>query len=183
MKKRPKTAQKVSEIGQSDRLRPFVSQDTPEAAETPVTSPVPSVPTVRPLVKTKKYTDPIEMEKAINKYFNDCDAEERPYTIEGLALACGFSCTETLRNYGQDEGYEAFHDLVKSAKLVVQKQRVEAMQNGKLNAIAGIFLLVNGHKTDYKREPGFDEESIGKVLQGFRYVPPVKNISDESGNG
>lgn len=172
----------MDETLDNSQIGPFVSH-FPEAADHSPIVTVPSLPSVRPFVKTKRYTDPVDMEKAINKYFNDCDAEGRPYTVEGLALACGFSCTETLRRYGQDEGYEAFHDLVKSAKLIVQKQRVEAMQNGKLNAIAGIFLLVNGHKTDYKREPGFDEEAAGKLLQGFRYVPPVKNISDEAGNG
>lgn len=160
---------------------PFVSQNTPEGVN-PTTDVTIPVKTVRPLVKTRKYTDPVEMEKAMNQYFNDCDVEDTPYTIEGLALACGFSCTESLRLYGTDERYKPFHDLVKSAKLIVQKQRVEAMQNGKMNAIAGIFLLVNGHKTDYKQKPDFDEGEVAKVLQGFRYVTPSKNMNDENGD-
>jgi hypothetical protein len=118
---------------------------------------------VRAFVRPKVYTDPNQMEKVINKYFDDCDADDRYYTIEGLALACGFSNTQSLMNYQQADGYEMFHDLVRSAKLKIQMQRVENMQKGKLNVIAGIFLLVNGHKTDYKQKPDMTGENAEEV--------------------
>lgn len=128
----------------------------------------------RAFVKPKAYTDPHKMEQVINKYFDDCDADDRYYTIEGLALSLGFSNTQTLLNYQTLEGYEPFHDLVKSAKLKIQMQRVENMQKGKLNAIVGIFLLVNGHKTDYKNKPDMSqgEQEVKSFL--IEYTKPVE---------
>lgn len=157
----------------------FESQNTLEPGSTSTVTPIVKSPPL--LVKTRKYTDPEEMKKAMTKYFNDCDAEEKSYSIEGLALACGFSSTESLRVYEKGVTYEAFHDLVKSAKLVIQQQRVEHLQDGKTNPLAGMFLLKNSHKVDYKPDSELSGEdgSIDKLLNGFNFKRnPKQEVTD-----
>jgi hypothetical protein len=140
-----------------------------------------SVP-VRTLIKPKKYASPELMLPAIEGYFNTCDRDGRKYTVEGLALALGFVSTEGLRTYGTDEGYSQFHDLIKSAKLKIQMQRVEDLQSGNLNPLAAIFLLANCHKADYKRDPDSKALEAGKIESFlFDYEKP-KEDNDKAGN-
>lgn len=49
----------------------------------------------------------------IDSFFSECDADEDPYTITGLALALG-TCRQTLLNY---EERDEFLDTIKQAKL------------------------------------------------------------------
>ena len=45
-----------------------------------------------------KFTDAEELEKKIAEYFEDCDNEEKPYTVTGLAYTLGIS-VQQLRDY------------------------------------------------------------------------------------
>ena len=45
-----------------------------------------------------KFTDPKELEEAIGKYFEDCDKNNKPYTVTGLAFTLGIS-VQQLRDY------------------------------------------------------------------------------------
>lgn len=63
-----------------------------------------------------KYTNKEELEKKINEYFNQCDRDNDPYTVTGLALALDID-RRTLLNYGEKE---EFFPTIKKAKLRVE---------------------------------------------------------------
>jgi len=90
------------------------------------------------------YKTPAEMQKVIDKYFEDCSGEyividgqvvqdkngnpiktkERPLTITGLALALGFSGRQALLNY---EGKPEFMDTIKRAKSRIEQYAEERL--------------------------------------------------------
>ncbi|MBQ7975956.1 MAG: hypothetical protein IJ300_09765 [Clostridia bacterium] len=90
------------------------------------------------------YKTPEEMQKVIDKYFEDCNGEyiivdgcavtdkagnpvktkERPLTITGLALALGFSGRQALLNY---EGKSEFVDTIKRAKSRIEQYAEERL--------------------------------------------------------
>ena len=90
------------------------------------------------------YKTPEEMQKVIDKYFEDCNGEyiiidgcavtdkngkpvktkERPLTITGLALALGFTSRQALLNY---EGKPEFVDTIKRAKAKVEQYAEERL--------------------------------------------------------
>lgn len=53
---------------------------------------------------TLKYDNLEDLETGINKYFEDCDNNGKPYTMTGLALALNVDA-KTLSNYGRDDNY------------------------------------------------------------------------------
>ena len=77
------------------------------------------------------------MQKAIDEYFRECDTNNEPYTVTGLALALDMT-REGLIHYANKDG---FTDTIKKAK-----QRVEAYIEKKMygNNVTGlIFNLKN----------------------------------------
>ena len=92
-----------------------------------------------------KYKTAEDMQKAIDKYFEDCDGayviddegnlmtdklghpvktKPRPYTITGLALALGFTTRQSLLNY---EGDPVFLDTIRKAKARVEQYAEERL--------------------------------------------------------
>ena len=53
---------------------------------------------------TFKYDNLPDLESGIDKYFAECDAKEKPYTMTGLALSLNID-VRTLTNYGEKEDY------------------------------------------------------------------------------
>ena len=66
--------------------------------------------------RPKKYTELEKMQQKINKYFEDCNKNNEPYTVTGLCLALDI-CRDTLLEYSKDE---KFSDTIKKAKLKVE---------------------------------------------------------------
>ena len=64
-----------------------------------------------------KYKAKEEMQKKINKYFEECDYKNEPYTVTGLAMALDMS-RQALVNY---EGKDEFVDTIKKAKMKVEE--------------------------------------------------------------
>ena len=89
----------------------------------------------------RKYKDKVELEKLIDKYFEDCDKKKKPYTMSGLAYALDID-RRTLLNYGENE---SFFPLVKRAKDRVQAQLEENALMGKGNAVFTIVDLKNNY--------------------------------------
>ena len=56
------------------------------------------------------------MQQKIDKYFNECDKKNEPYTVTGLCLALDI-CRDTLSEYVKDK---KFSDTIKKAKLKVE---------------------------------------------------------------
>ena len=53
---------------------------------------------------TFKYDNLEDLQNGIDNYFADCDANDKPYTISGLADSLNID-VRTLSNYGRDEDY------------------------------------------------------------------------------
>lgn len=68
-----------------------------------------------------KYKTREEFQAVVDKYFADCDEQNKPYTMSGLALALDLDRT-TLVRYGDKD---LFADLVKKAKARVEKMLEE----------------------------------------------------------
>lgn len=66
--------------------------------------------------RPKKYTEVEIMQQKINKYFEECNKNNEPYTVTGLCLALDI-CRDTLLEYSKDKG---FSDTIKKAKLKVE---------------------------------------------------------------
>lgn len=66
--------------------------------------------------RPKKYTEVELMQQKIDKYFNECDKKNEPYTVTGLCLALDI-CRDTLSEYAKDK---KFSDTIKKAKLKVE---------------------------------------------------------------
>lgn len=124
-----------------------------------------------------KYKTAEDMQKVIDKYFEDCDNYHfktydengneiykhapKPYTITGLALALDL-CRQDLLNY---QGKKEFHDTVKRAK-----QRCENYAEEQLfrqgNCAGVIFNLKNNY--GYKDK----QEVEAEVSQTIKVTPP-----------
>lgn len=95
-----------------------------------------------------KYKDEKELEKGINKYFQECDEKEKPYTMSGLALSLGIDRTTLIRYSGR----ASFATLIKNAKAKVEQQLEENALMNKTNATFTIFNLKNNYGWSDKQE-------------------------------
>ena len=70
----------------------------------------------------RRYKTAEQLQEAIDKYFDTCDANEEPYTITGLALGLGFTSRQAVMNYQNKEGEEdqAIVDTIKKAKMRIE---------------------------------------------------------------
>ena len=100
-----------------------------------------------------KYKSQEELQAGIDKYFEECDKENKPYTMSGLAYALDIDRT-TLIRYGDRESFAA---LIKKAKQKVEKQLEENALTGKGNPTFTIFNLKNNYGWVDKREQEITE--------------------------
>lgn len=94
------------------------------------------------------YDSAEELDKLIQKYFDDCIKDKRPYTMSGLAYALGMD-RRTLINYGKDEKF--FHS-VKRAKEFVEQSLEEKLISTPGIATGIIFNLKNNYDWKDKQE-------------------------------
>ena len=108
----------------------------------------------------KQYNKPELMQSAIDTYFRQCDGNTKrvltkdgslvdipapiPYTIEGLCETLDMD-RASLLNYQKTEGYEAFFNIIKKAKLKVQRNKIERALMGESNPVVSIFDLKANH--------------------------------------
>jgi DNA-binding XRE family transcriptional regulator len=87
--------------------------------------------------------DEKQVASRIVEYFQICGENDMKPSMAGLALAIGVS-RQTLWNWstGETRGNEHL-DLIKKAVQMLDAQMVDYMQNGKINPVAGIFLMKN----------------------------------------
>lgn len=84
------------------------------------------------------YIDPLEMQEACDAYFANCEEEEIPATITGLALALGFSTRKSLLDYAEKK---EFVNIIKRARLKVEHEYEKRLFGN--NAAGVIFALKN----------------------------------------
>lgn len=113
----------------------------------------------------RKFETAEEFEIAIEEYFDDCDEKGKPYTITGLALACGFASRQSIFDYGKSG---EFSYLIKKAKMRVEISLEERLSE---NAPAGtIFNLKNnfGWKDKQEVDHGVQPDNpLASILSGL----------------
>lgn len=88
--------------------------------------------------------DENQVASRILQYFQICETNDMKPSMAGLALAIGVS-RQTLWNWSTGETRGSEHlNLIKKAVQMLDAQMVDYMQNGKINPVAGIFLMKNG---------------------------------------
>lgn len=103
-----------------------------------------SMETGRPL----KFKSVEELQEKIDKYFADCDEQEKPYTVSGLAVALDTNRT-TLINY---EEKSEFFNTIKKAKAKIEAYNEEMLYNKNIPTTGVIFNLKNNYGWKDKQE-------------------------------
>ena len=99
------------------------------------------------------------------KYFELCEKHDFKPSMESYALSLS-TTRQTLWNWenGVHPASQAVLDTIKKAKTIIQSGFVNCFMDGKVNPIAGIFLLKNNHGykdvQDHVVTPG---GALGKV--------------------
>jgi len=100
------------------------------------------------MARPRKYETVEQLESAIEAYFEDAESREVPYTVEGLAVACGVD-RRTILNY---EKTDEFFPTIKEAKDKVLQHLQEYAIKGKYNSAMTIFNLKNNYGFVDKKE-------------------------------
>ena len=88
-----------------------------------------------------------ELEDKIEAYFKDCEVNEKPYTISGLALSLGVD-RRTIVNYSHNE---EFFPTIKKARAKCENYAEEQLFIGK-NTAGVIFNLKNNYSWKDQQE-------------------------------
>ena len=125
----------------------------------------------------------------IDAYFSLCAEDDMKPSVAGLALAFGVDRRTIWKwSVGQDCKYisNSVRDSIKKAYQILNSQMEDYMQNGKINPVAGIFLMKNnmGYKDQQdvvlKPDNPLGEVKDAKQLQDqyVEYVGKGEIISD-----
>ena len=108
-----------------------------------------------------KYRSKKKLEAAIEEYFRNCDATEKPYTMSGLAVHLGID-RRTLLNYGSRE---EFFPTIKKARDKVESYAEEQLYLSSHTA-GVIFNLKNnfGWKDRAEIDINAEEETVAQKL-------------------
>ena len=111
-----------------------------------------------------KFQSVEQLQTLIDKYFDECDIKNKPYTITGLANALDTDRAALVRYEHKDE----FYNTIKKAKRKVEEQFEERSLQGKYNPTIAIFLMKNNFgyqdKVDLSVEQ-VEEDAISKALK------------------
>lgn len=100
-----------------------------------------------------KYKTKEELQEKIDKYFEECDKNNDPYTVTGLGLALDMS-RQDLINYSNKE---EFFDTIKKAKMKVENYLEKRLI--KDSSCTGIiFNLKNNYNWKDKQEVDIGQE-------------------------
>lgn len=146
--------------------------------------------------REKNYKTPKELQKAVDSYFdyqddhplyktefhgrdaNECKIPiQRPYTIEGLALALGFTNRVSLMNYERTEGYEPYFNIILHAKEKIRNQWIELGIANLANPGFTKFILINNARYQDKSE--VDHRSGDRSMQPMNVIVDSKETGDE----
>ena len=112
-----------------------------------------------------KYTKVEEIKEKIDRYFEECKLNNKPYTITGLGLALDMSRQDLINYSKKDE----FFDTIKKAKMQVENYLEERLIND-TSTTGIIFNLKNNYGWKDKQE---------NVNIGVSYEEYIKRVEDE----
>lgn len=114
-----------------------------------------------------KFKTPEILEELVDKYFEECDRKEEPYTMTGLALALDTS-RETLLDY---DARDRFSDSIKKARRRCENYAEKYLFGGK-NVVGAIFNLKNNYKrwkdkteTDIILKTKLTQEQVDEIIK------------------
>ncbi|MED4229483.1 terminase small subunit [Neobacillus cucumis] len=108
-----------------------------------------------------KFQSVEEMQEAILNYFAECDKNDIPYTVTGLALALDTSRKVLIEYQGKDE----FSNTIKRAKLMCENYAERHLFVGKSGVTGAIFSLKNNY--------GWVDQQV------IKNESSIDNLSDE----
>ena len=76
-------------------------------------------------INIKKYTEPKQLQDAVDKYFKHCADEDEVPSPAGLTYHLGL-CKQSISNYRRGEGYEEYHDIIRRADAYIEYRTVQA---------------------------------------------------------
>lgn len=112
-----------------------------------------------------KYKTKEELQEKIDRYFMECDRDNEPYTVTGLAMALDVD-RKTLINYSEKD--EFFH-TIKKAKVKVENYLEKRLINDS-STTGIIFNLKNNYGWKDKQE---------NINVGVSYEDYIKKVEDE----
>lgn len=122
-------------------------------------------------------TDPTQVRERTKQYFNICSKNDMKPTIAGYALSLGCSRVELwyILN-GMRKGIpQSCLNTIKKAHTLINSQMEDYMQNGKINPVAGIFLMKNNmgytDKTEVVVESNAVEEEPVVLIEEAESLP------------
>ncbi|HUX60173.1 MAG TPA: terminase small subunit [Ignavibacteriaceae bacterium] len=96
-----------------------------------------------------RFRSAVELQKKIDEYFNECDANKSTYTITGFAYFLGFATRGSIYDYINKNKSKEMSFVVKRAKT-----RIEASIEARLidkNSIGAMFWLKNHDWSDVQK--------------------------------
>lgn len=100
-------------------------------------------------------TDNAAVTERVQQYFQLCADDDMKPSVAGIALAFGVD-RKTFRMwvYGQESKYipDVCRTTIKKAYSILNVQMEDYMQNGKINPVAGIFLMKNNMQYEDRSE-------------------------------
>lgn len=94
--------------------------------------------------RPKKYETQELLQAKIEEYYQECEREDLPLTIEGLSDHLDVDRV-TLLNYGKEEGYEEFFSTIKKAKNKILRYKMEKALKSESNTPVAIFDFKNNY--------------------------------------
>lgn len=111
-------------------------------------------------------SDPVQVENRINDYFKRALEHDLKPTVAGLCSSLGIS-RNTFAEWCAGRSRRDTHtDTIKKAKQILEEMMESYMQNGKINPVAGIFLMSNNFGYKQKVEVSADMSQKEALLEG-----------------
>lgn len=131
-------------------------------------------------------SDPIAVKERCERYLRFCAEQDSKPSIAGLAFALGIA-RQNLHEYihGRLGKNAEVRDALKKTHTFINSLMEDYMQNGKINPVAGIFLMKNNMGYTDKQEvvvtpnAKFGEEPDQKALED-KYIESIVAEDDEA---
>lgn len=120
-------------------------------------------------IKKPNIDDPQSVELACNNYIALCIENDQKPLVSGLAMVLGVNRKELLDILGGKMRSEA-REVIKEYFAVLETYDELALKDGKINAVAGIFLGKNnyGYTDSMKVEIAKDEETNDEIANRYK---------------
>jgi hypothetical protein len=122
----------------------------------------------------EKWTNAETLRLMIDNYFHQCNLEGKPYTVTGLALYLGTN-RQTILNY---ENKDEFKPIIEWGKLKIHNNWEEMLPSKERATVGVIFNLKNNW--GWKNEDKLDMTTGGEKINGFNYIVPKKDDTNNS---